>query len=119
VSADRASYVDVAQDQERTAAAGARQMALARQAQRCAVGKLDCYCGCRYCSGHDDPDGVQVKARARAQIHFRNLAIQVRYLENYCVLEIPRPPSQSTFDVVVCLVMLKAPNCDGRHFFVV
>ena len=39
----------------------AEQMALARQAQRCAVGKLDCYCGCRYCGYHDDADGVQVR----------------------------------------------------------
>ena len=35
-------------------------MALARQAQRCAVGKLGCYCGCRYRDYHDDPDGVQI-----------------------------------------------------------
>jgi hypothetical protein len=36
-------------------------MALARQAQRCAVGKLDCYCGRRYRGDHDDRNDVQVR----------------------------------------------------------
>ena len=36
-------------------------MALARQAQRCAVGKLDCGCGCRYCGDHDGANDVQVR----------------------------------------------------------
>jgi hypothetical protein len=54
-----------------------------------------------------------------AQIHFENGAVRFSFLKIICVPKIPRPLSRSTFDVVVCLVMLKAPNCDGRHFFVV
>jgi len=54
-----------------------------------------------------------------AQITCEILALRFSFVKIICVLKIPRHPSQSTFDVVVCLVMLKAPNCDGRHFFVV
>jgi hypothetical protein len=35
-------------------------MALARQARRCALGKLDCCCGGRYCGDHNDANDVQI-----------------------------------------------------------
>src|SRR5262249_43989061 len=60
-------------------------MALARQAQRCAVGKLDCYCGCRYCGYHNDADGVQVR-----RVHERKFILNLLDLKScsgkiYCV----------------------------------